>query len=316
MSAQAQPQAGQIAQAIATIATLPSLTVLPMLRRHVGFRLLKPLYIVLATMLYGFVVGFGSLVGALRYGGQGATRFLVAVLFGAAFIALASWQRRQGFNDLLSIQRHHPDGRGISRLANFAPALPLNRFQRFVEPALVFGLGLLLRPVAGALGLWLMFAGVTLLLAESFVFERQIDWIANEVSARLNASVMEEEHDAREAMERIASLPPATRQETTSQPAGLSSELRARIEENKRRLAAGAPPVAAPAGGYAPTPALAQATTAAPSLPPGIAAARRAAAAPTPGHPVYGNQPNPDAPKGHEWDHVLGPPGTSNGAGQ
>lgn len=183
------------------IASLFSLTLLPFLRRGLGFRLLSPLHFIPCLLL--FLVCNPLLPGTLitismetnASGGQSpvmhgdGSGFLG--LFAFLSMMLASRQRTARRRDMKHGIPVHSFSRGRSVLA-FLPC-KLETVHRTIEPLIVILIGFwICDTFSPALGYWLVVSGLALTAVEGHIAKLQMDRRMDAVDGMLDSGALSE----------------------------------------------------------------------------------------------------------------------------
>jgi hypothetical protein len=149
----------------------PALTVMVLLRRDIGFRLLNPLKLIAVN-------GLLAVVAILAQPEFEDGRPLALLLFAALSFCAGIGQRFLRWRELTQPARQHSEYVGTSPL-NFRwlPAFMRRnrRMARFADPMLCILIGVALLPISSALACYLAFSGMCLRAYESAIFERERD---------------------------------------------------------------------------------------------------------------------------------------------
>ena len=203
----------------------PALTVMVLLRKNLGYRLLNPLHICGMALLL-FVVG-ALAINTPRH--EALQWFAGAVLF------LGIGQRVRRMIDAWRGIRLHSYYIGDSMFVSkrMPKFLRRNRrFTRFFDPFVCIIVGVLLLEPCRPLGAWLILSGFALRVLESTVHKRSenrdldtIDgMIASEVQAETVEEFMDGPDDRRQHQDAAEGI-----------PTGLSSDIQRKIDQNRRK---------------------------------------------------------------------------------
>jgi hypothetical protein len=175
---------------ITLLLAVPSLSVMVLLRRKIGYRTLQPWMLMLAFLAL-FAMGAWSLIsGSFASRNLGVTNALMLII---AFVMAASGfaQRRGAWKRIATGARWHTKSRGISFLA--ALPFPEHVVQRFVEPIFCIVAGFILMPtVSVMLGLWLAFSGACLGVLEGIIYDVQLNKMLDQLDGLVEAEVAAE----------------------------------------------------------------------------------------------------------------------------
>jgi hypothetical protein len=179
------------------LARFPALTILVILRKDLGFRLLNPLHLLIVN-------GILALVAILAMPGNPNGGPLALLLFAALSFLSGMSQRIKRWRELNSNIRQHSYFVGSSPF-NFKwlpEACRCNRrVERFFDPILCALVGFLLLPSLPALALWIGFSAACLRVFEDAVFirerNRDLDIVDSLIVSERQALVIEQtEHTA------------------------------------------------------------------------------------------------------------------------
>ena len=152
------------------IAIFPALTVMIFLRRGIGFRLLKPNWLlVLAIIMIGVALVFPA--AAAPFGPA-------LIIYALAMLGWGSYQRWQRWKDITQGVRWHTYSPGISYLEKIPwPVFSQShrRINRFVDPIAVCIVGFVALAVSHLLGLWLEVAALFLYVYEQQLYEAMLN---------------------------------------------------------------------------------------------------------------------------------------------
>lgn len=163
----------------------PSLTVMLLLRREIGYSLLNPIYVLGVSLVMAFVAKWLS---AETPNAEALFIFAIVVFFGGVFERIKRWRGRRSGEKVYSAEI------GSSHLRSlWMPAFLKRerRVERFVDPLLCMALGWLLLTFSPALGGWFVFSGLALRAVEHGVWKRQIQRELDTVDSLLESDVQE-----------------------------------------------------------------------------------------------------------------------------
>lgn len=177
---------------LTVVLAVPSLTVMLLLRRKIGYRTIQPWMLLLAFMAM-FMMGGGSLMAGFSpfaAGGSGAGKYLMLL---AAFLVagLGIMQRRAAWMRITQGERWHTKSRGLSHLA----FLPFSEHivQRFIEPTVCAVLGFLFLSLGQtSMGIWLLFSGLCLAALEAIIYDVQLNQMLDQLDGLVEAEVAAE----------------------------------------------------------------------------------------------------------------------------
>jgi hypothetical protein len=239
MPAQNQPTQeltlSEKAKIIQYLALFPALSIMVFIRRKIGFRLLKPSWLIGIAMFLWFINGITDL-GFLIFQPAG---FLFAE-FPWVMLAFGFFERYRRWKELCNGERWHTMSPGISYLE----VLPLpaflkshRRIYRFVEPIGCF-IGAMLIGIffSEALARWIAFSSICLFIYEQTLYEKQLERDLDVLDSLIAAEVQGEtvEHfsgEQPEAKERSI-------RETGGIPTGVAFDIHRQIERRRAKQTA------------------------------------------------------------------------------
>jgi len=149
---------------------LPALTLMVLTRKDIGYRLLRPVRLLLVTAILAIVAILA--MPDSNNPGPGALLIFAVVVFASGMS-----QRIRGWRQLDQNIFDHSYYIGTSRLEWVIPwpqfMLRHRRVARYVEPLVWVALGILLMPIMALLGFWLLLAGLCLRVYEDSIFRRE-----------------------------------------------------------------------------------------------------------------------------------------------
>jgi hypothetical protein len=220
---------------IQALALFPAITVMVFLRKRLGFRILKPMWLFpMAAILIALPVFTPEKINSSGW---------ALALFAVAMLGWGMFQRYRRWVELCDGVRWHTYSSGISYLE--ALPLPLffrlhRRTYRMLDPIVCMLAGILISLVLSKLlGWWLMFSALALVVFEQNVYEtalnRELDTLDGLIAAEVH----------KEGAEHFSGPAPAEQQrtleETAGIPTGLAPDIERQIELRKARRAAAAP---------------------------------------------------------------------------
>ncbi len=174
------------------VLAVPSLTVMVLLRRKIGYRTIQPWMLLIAFCALAAMGGWSLVAGSFGSSGGVGNYLMIAVAF--AVTALAIIQRRSAWSSIKRGQRWHTKSRGISYLS--ALPFPEHIVQRFIEPAVCFVVGLLLLVTLSKMaGLWLIFSGLCLAVLEAIIYDIQLNNLLDQLDGMVEAEVAAENQE-------------------------------------------------------------------------------------------------------------------------
>ena len=173
----------------------PSNSVLVFLRKNLGYRLMRP-WVFGAVFLILWAMGSTGALFASYAGSEGSAvaSNVATCAFAIAMAVFAFFQRRNAwklvFRDKDPI---HTMSRGDSRLCAILP-LPEWFIQRYVEPILIFMIGLLMSFVFHwvTLGMWFFISSVCLATIEAMILDKTLSAFLDIRDGRVEAAFMRE----------------------------------------------------------------------------------------------------------------------------
>ncbi|TAL00755.1 MAG: hypothetical protein EPO07_09270 [Verrucomicrobia bacterium] len=205
----------------------PARSVMVLLRRDIGVRLLNPL--VLAA-----VFGFVAVLAILATPGNEAARPGDLLIFAGLGFLSGIVQRVRRLWGMSRNVRQHTYYIGSSPFAKWLPEfLRRNRRDgRFIDPLFCMTVGFILLPYSKALAMWLVFSGFCLRLFEFTVHEREQE---NELD--LKDSLVEAEQNSRtvEQSEHVPDEMPE--QSDAGIPTGIGSDISEQVKKQRTRKA-------------------------------------------------------------------------------
>jgi hypothetical protein len=215
------------------LSILPAITIMVFMRRKVGFRMLKPSWLIGMAFFLMFI---NDLTVALPFVHPAGTIFYefpyVMLLFGF-------FQRYRRWRDLCSGQRWHTLSPGISYLE----LLPLpaflrahRRIYRFLDPLACFIFSMFFGVFfSEPLARWLAFSSFALFIYEQALFERQLDRDLDILDGLVAAEVQTEtvEHFAGPQGDEES----RTLEDTAGIPTGVAFDIHRQIETRRAQQA-------------------------------------------------------------------------------
>ncbi len=226
---------------IRTLSLFPAITVMVFIRRKLGFRMMKPTWLVTLTIIMLTVTAVAH---------QVAEPFAVLmVAYALAMLGLGLWQRWQRWKELCNGERWHTFSPGISYLETL-PWPPFmkshRRVNRFVDPAVVLIAGLIIGLLLShGLGIWIMFSSFFLYVFEQDLYEKQLnhdlDTLDGLFAAEVQAEVVKHFEGGQAAEERQQTI-----EETAGIPTGLAPDIHKQVELRRAKQRKPAPDNLAP----------------------------------------------------------------------
>jgi len=238
MASQAQPTQdltlSEKMKIVQYLSILPAITIMVFMRRKVGFRMLKPTWLIGMAVFLWFIDGLCN------------TNFLIFSPCGSRFsnfpwymLAFGFLQRYMRWRDLCKGVRWHTYSPGIS----YFELLPLPRFlkahrriYRFIDPAACFMLSMLIGMYYSApVARWIAFSSFALFIYEQALFEKQLDRDLDILDGLVAAEVQTE------TVEHFAGPQPdeerRTLEDTAGIPTGVAYDIHRQIEKRRAQQA-------------------------------------------------------------------------------
>jgi hypothetical protein len=232
---------------IRTLSLFPAITVMVILRRRLGFRMMKPTWlVVMAVIMLVASVAAPSFMHPFAF---------AMPIYAIVMLGLGLWHRRQRWNELCRGERWHTYSPGVS----YFESLPLppvlrsdRRINRWLDPAAVLVVGALVAALLSqGLGVWIMLSAFFLYVFENDIYEKQLNQDLDTLDG-LFASEVQSEVVERFAGGKVADAIPQPLEETGGIPTGLAPDIakqvavrRAKRKPAPDNLAAEAAPTAA-----------------------------------------------------------------------
>lgn len=215
------------AEILASLSLFPALTMMVFLRRKVGYRFLSPLKLQAMALLLWALSGFSVFSG-------NTLSVVPLTLFALVMLITGMLKRRGMWWSLMRGESWHTYSRGISWFNSFLP-LAEDEVKRFVDPAAVAGIGLLLSFLFPWLGYYILFSAVCLFIFEASDHERSINKMLDVLDGLVESEVVQGNVDYFSE-----GTKPAARaiEETAGIPTGVSPDLAAAIARRQARQAA------------------------------------------------------------------------------
>jgi hypothetical protein len=205
---------------IRALSLFPAITVMVFFRRRLGFRLMRPTWLIVLTVI--MVVASVAAPAFMH-----PFVFLMPV-YAVAMLGLGYWQRWQRWCELCRGERWHTYSPGIS----YFETLPLpvvlrshRRINRWLDPAAVLVAGALVAVLLShGLGVWIMFSAFFLYVYENDIYEKQVNRDLDTLDG-LFASEVQSEVVERFVDGKVADAAPQPIQETAGIPTGLAPDI-------------------------------------------------------------------------------------------
>jgi hypothetical protein len=214
------------------ICFFPAASVLVFMRRRIGFRLVKPIWIGGTTAFLLLLAGF-----AANYG-ESVANTVALSLFAIAGFALAMRERHCRWREMKSATFWHSYSAGISWFEEMRlpPYLKADRrIYRYLDPLACLLVGLVVTFILPLLGLWLMFAGVCLAAFEQATYEKMLERDIDQVDSMLEGEVHADLVDYYKKGQTAGSPPPPPADKLVGIPTGMSPDIKAQIEKRKAK---------------------------------------------------------------------------------
>lgn len=208
-----------------------AITVMVFTRRKLGFRMIKPIIMVVLTLsMLTAAIMFQQVLGPCVW---------PMVLYALAMYGWSMYQRWCRWKELCRGERWHSYAPGISYLESLPwPEFMLRcrRITRFIEPPLVMLAGLILGlTLSRGLGIWLVWSGIFLFVFEQNLFEStlasSLDTLDGLVAAEIQAENVQHFEQPQPEQK------PRTLEETAGIPTGLAPDIEKQVELRKVKRA-------------------------------------------------------------------------------
>ena len=213
---------------IRAVSLFPAITAMVFLRRKIGFRMMKPAWLVFLTVIMLFV-SFAFHAAAKPLG-------FALDAYALAMLGLGLWQRWQRWHGLSRGESWHSYSPGIS----FLEMVPWpeflkthRRINRWLDPAAVALVGLIVGlSLCHLLGIWMMFSAFFLYVFEQDLYHRQLNREIDAIDALIASDVQAEVVRRFQTghIEQQQSI-----EETAGIPTGLSFDLQQKIQKRAMR---------------------------------------------------------------------------------
>ncbi len=204
----------------------PALTVITILRRDIGYRLVHPLKLIA-------VMGLLAVIAILAMPGNEDARPVDLLIFALISFALGIYQR---------IRRWFEMNSGVMEFTYYVGSSPFDfrwlpnfvrrnrRVARYVDPIFCAALGLALFPFSRALAMWLVFSGLALRSYEDQIFRRErnrdLDLVDSLIITQRQARVFEQYEQT---------LNERGQQTNSGVPTGLGEDIESQIKISIKR---------------------------------------------------------------------------------
>lgn len=217
-------------QIIQALALFPALTLMVFLRRRLGFRLMKPAWLLIMTLIMCFAA-FQAPDALTRPHGW------TLIIFAIAMLGLGMFQRWRRWVELCAGVRWHTYCSGISWLES----LPLpgflfshRRIYRILDPLIGVVLGMVASlTLSGVLGLWITLSALCLYIYEQAVYEmaleRDLDTLDGLFAAEVQAEVVKH-FEGPQPGEKLQKL-----EDTAGIPTGIAPDIHKQIEVRRAK---------------------------------------------------------------------------------
>jgi hypothetical protein len=219
------------AKIIQALALFPAITVMVFIRTRLGFRMMKPIWLVIMTAI---ILVMSAVAGSVAK--PFATLF---VIYALAMLGLGLYQRYLRWGDLAKGVRWHTYSPGESHLE----MLPIpefflvkRRIYRFLDPLACALAGLLLALLSRALGAWVVFSAFALYIYEQALYERMLEQDLDMLDGLVAAEIQVEtakHFEGTQADQKQMQL-----EETAGIPTGVAPDIHKQVELRKAKRAA------------------------------------------------------------------------------
>jgi hypothetical protein len=202
----------------------PALTVMVLLRKNIGFRLLHPLKLLAIN-------GALAVIAILAQPGNEDARPFALLLFAALSFCAGIGQRIRRWRELSQPDRQHSEYIGDSPFQfRWLPKFVRRnrRVSRFIDPVVCALVGIAVFPLSRALACYLVFAGFCLRAYEAHLFERERNRSLDLTDGLIRAEIQSEEIDQFEGAPAAQSPPNRSGLST-----GLAPDLQANVKRRQ-----------------------------------------------------------------------------------
>ncbi len=219
---------------IRTLSLFPAITVMVFIRRRIGFRMMKPTWLIVLTII--------MLLVASMFPQFTAPHGIFMAAYALAMLGLGLWQHWQRWCELCRGERWHTCSPGISYLESL-PLPPVlkshRRVNRFIDPAAVAVVGLLIGLLLShGLGVWIMFSAFFLYVFEQDLYEKQLNRDLDTLDGLFAAEVQGE---TVEFFTGGVTEEQRTLEETAGIPTGLAPDIAKQVEVRRAKQRKPAP---------------------------------------------------------------------------
>lgn len=219
------------AKIIQALALFPAITVMVFIRHKLGFRMMKPIWLVIMTTII--------LVMSAVAGGVAKPFASLFVIYALTMLGLGLYQRYLRWGDLAKGERWHTYSPGVSYL-EMLPIPPFflikRRVYRFLDPLACALIGLLLALLSHALGAWVLFSSLALYIYEQALYERMLEQDLDILDGLVAAEVQSEvaqHYEGPQSDEKQMQL-----EQTAGIPTGVAPDIHRQVELRKAKRAA------------------------------------------------------------------------------
>lgn len=219
------------AKIIQALSLFPAITVMVYIRHNLGFRMMKPIWLVIMTVII--------LVVSAVAGNVAKPFTSLFVIYALAMLGLGLYQRYLRWGDLAKGVRWHTYSPGLSYLEMLPiPTFFLvkRRLYRFLDPLVCAIAGLLLALLSRALGAWVLFSAFALYIYEQALYEKMLERDLDMLDGLVAAEVQSE--TAKHFDGPQADQKPKTLEETAGIPTGVAPDIHRQVELRKAKRAA------------------------------------------------------------------------------
>ena len=213
-------------EAIQYVAFFPALTVMVFIRRKIGFRMVRPNWLVCMALIAAIVPNILS-----------SDHRAAPIIFAILVFAMGLYHRRARWLGLGRGERWHTASTGISWLESVPlPKIFCNEYRiyRFLDPIACFIVGLVVIALGlRSLGFWIVFASMALIIWEQGVYDRLLNRMLDIHDGLIDAEVQQQiaTHYRQPA---AGALP---MEDTAGLPTGLAQDIEKQVELRKAKRA-------------------------------------------------------------------------------
>lgn len=219
---------------ILVLLAVPSLSVMLLFRRKLGYRTIQPWMLFIIFFVLAAAGSGPALLGTLSADINPARYITTLAAFGVA--GLGIFWRWSAWQSIKRGERWHTKSRGISYLHTLVPMLSEHIVQRYVEPFICMFVGLVFLSVSTPFGAWLFFSGAALAVMETLIYDIQLNNMLDQLDGLVEAEVFQENQAFFQQAQPGAEAPQIEAMAGVS--VGFSPELQQMVAQRKAAAAA------------------------------------------------------------------------------